>query len=221
VITSTNQKSSHVVLLGDSIFANAAYTHGGPDVLTHLQRVLPVNWRGTLCAVDGATTRDLASQLASVPSDASHLVVSIGGNDALQNSDLLSMRVASSAQALQAFADRLAPFERAYRSAIRDVVALGHPTAVCTIYNGALERDRAAIARLGVALFNDAILRTAMHLGLDIVELRTVCTDPADYANPIEPSVQGGLKIARTIARAVGATNGADAKLVRLWGGAD
>ena len=126
VITSTNQKSPHVVLLGDSIFANAAYTQGGPDVLTHLQRVLPVNWRGTLCAVDGATTSDLASQLASVPSDASHLVVAIGGNDALQNSDLLSMRVASSAQALHAFADRLAPFERAYRSAIRDVVALGH-----------------------------------------------------------------------------------------------
>ena len=83
MITSTNQKSSHVVLLGDSIFANAAYTHGGPDVLTHLRSVMPINWRGTLCAVDGALTRDLASQLACVPGDASHLVVSIGGNDAL------------------------------------------------------------------------------------------------------------------------------------------
>jgi hypothetical protein len=221
VTTSTSQKPSHVVLLGDSIFANAAYTDGGTDALTHLRSVMPINWRGTLCAVDGATTRDLASQLASLPSDASHLVVSIGGNDALQNSDLLSMRVASSAEALQAFADRLAPFERVYRSAIRHVVALGHPTVVCTIYNGSLEPERAAIARLGVALFNDVILRTARNLGLDIVELRAVCTDQADYANPIEPSVQGGLKIAHAIARAVGATNGADAKLVRLWGGAD
>jgi hypothetical protein len=138
-ITSTNQKTSHVVLLGESIFANAAYTHGGADLLAHLRSEIPINWRGTLCAMDGATIRDLASQLASVPSEASHLVVAIGGNDALQNSDLLSMRVASSAQVLQAFADRLAPFERAYRSAIRDVVALGHPTALCTIYNGALE----------------------------------------------------------------------------------
>ena len=95
MITSTSQKPSHVVLVGDSIFANAAYTRGGPDVITHLRRVPPLNWRGTLCAVDGATTRDLASQLTRVPSEASHLVVSIGGNDALHNSDLLSMRVDS------------------------------------------------------------------------------------------------------------------------------
>src|SRR3954447_24866153 len=87
VITSTSQKPSHVVLLGDSIFDNAAYTHGGPDVITHLRRVLPVDWRGTLCAVDGATSRDVASQLPCIPTDASHLVVSVGGNDALQNSD--------------------------------------------------------------------------------------------------------------------------------------
>jgi hypothetical protein len=221
VITSTSQKQSHVVLLGDSIFANAAYTHGSPDVITHLRRVLPVNWRGTLCAMDGATTGDLASQLTCVPSDASHLVVSVGGNDALQNSDLLSMRVNSSAEALEGFAERLAPFERAYRSAIRHVVALGRPTSVCTIYNGALEPERAAIARLGVALFNDVILRTAMNLGLDVVELRAVCTEQADYANPIEPSDQGGLKIASAIARSIGAMSRADAKLVRLWGGSD
>lgn len=221
MITSTSQKSSHVVLLGDSIFANAAYTHGGPDVITHLRRVLPVDWRGTLCAVDGATTRDLASQLTGVPSDASHLVVSVGGNDALQNSDLLSMRVNSSAEALEVFAARLVPFERAYRSAIRQVVALGRRTTVCTIYNGALEPERAAIARLGVALFNDVILRTAMDLRLDVVELRAVCAERADYANPIEPSAQGGLKIASAIARSIRATNRAGAKPVRLWGCSD
>jgi hypothetical protein len=169
--------------------------------------------------VDGATTHDLASQLTRVRSEASHLVVSIGGNDALHNSGLLSMRVDSSAEALQAFADRLAPFERAYRSAIRHVLALGRPTVVCTIYNGALEPERAVVARLGVALFNDVILRTAMYLGLDVVELRAVCIEPADYGNPIEPSDQGGSKIARAVARSIGATSRADTKPVRLWGG--
>ena len=217
---STSRKQPRVVLLGDSVFANAAYTRGGPDVLEHLRSVLPPDWRATLCAVDGATTRDLASQLTTVPGDASHLVISVGGNDALRNSDLLSMRVTSSAEALEAFADRLAPFERTYRSAIGHVVAAGHPTVVCTIYNGALEPERATIARLGVALFNDVILRTATNLGLDIIDLRAVCTEPADYANPIEPSVRGGLKIARAIARSVGAIS-ADRRLVRLWGGAE
>jgi hypothetical protein len=207
----------HIVLLGDSIFDNAAYTRGAPDVLTHLRSLLPDGWRATLCAVDGATSRGLASQLKSVPSGASHLVISIGGNDALQNSDLLSMRVTSSAQTLEAFAARLTAFERAYRSAIREAMALRRPTVVCTVYNGALEVERATIARVGLAMFNDVILRTAIDFGLDALELRAICAEPADYANPIEPSGQGGLKIARAIARAVGA-NGADAKPSLLWG---
>jgi len=94
------EQQSHVVLLGDSIFDNGAYTHGAPDVVTHVRSLLPGHWRATLCAIDGATIPRLASQLACVPSDASHLVIAIGGNDALQNSDLLSLRVRSSAEAL-------------------------------------------------------------------------------------------------------------------------
>ena len=214
------QHQSHVVLLGDSIFDNAAYTRGAPDVVTHLRSLLPSGWQATLCAVDGATSRVLPSQLTCVPRDASHLVIAIGGNDALQNSDLLSKRVTSSAQALEAFDDRLTTFERTYRSAIRDAMALRCSTVICTIYNGALEPERATIARVGLMMFNDVILRTAIDFGLDALELRAICTEPADYANPIEPSGQGGLKIARAIARAVGATN-ADPKPVRLWGKCD
>jgi hypothetical protein len=210
-------QESHVVLLGDSIFDNAAYTQGAPDVVTHLRRLLPPGWRATLCAVDGATSRDLASQLKGVPSDTSHLVISVGGNDALHNSDLLSMRVSSSAQALEGFAQRLATFEQAYRGAIGQAAALRRPTVVCTIYNGALEPERATIARVALALFNDVILRTAMDFGLDALELRAICTDQSDYANPIEPSGQGGLKIARAIARAIG-PNETDPQPSRLWG---
>ena len=38
----------HVVLLGDSIFDNAAYTNGGPDVVTQLRELLPAGWHATL-----------------------------------------------------------------------------------------------------------------------------------------------------------------------------
>jgi hypothetical protein len=152
-----------------------------------------------------------------VPADASHLVISIGGNDALQNSDLLSLRVTSSAQALEQFAARLTVFERAYRSALMKALSLGLPTGVCTVYNGALEPARATAARVGLALFNDAILRTAVDLRVDAVELRSICTEPADYANPIEPSNQGGLKIARAVAHLVGA-NTSQLAPARVWG---
>jgi hypothetical protein len=209
---------NHIVLLGDSIFDNATYTSGAPDVVTHLRRLLPRDWKATLCAVDGATILGLAAQLAHMPTDASHLVISIGGNDALQNSDLLSLRVSSSAQAFEIFADRITTFERAYRTAIAEVVRLRRHTAICTVYNGALEPERTTVARVGLALFNDVILRTAVDLRLDALELRSICTEPADYANPIEPSGQGGLKIARAISRLVGATDIAAAPPARVWG---
>ena len=212
--------TSHIVLLGDSIFDNRSYTSGEPDVVTHLRRLLPHGWEATLCAIDGATTAGLRAQLACVPSGASHLIVSIGGNDALQNIDLLSLPVGSTGEALGIFARRLDAFERAYRGAVEAVVALRHRTILCTIYNGALEEPRATPARVALSLFNDVIVRTAVAYGLDALELRSICTEPGDYANPIEPSGRGGLKIARAIAHAAGALD-SQTRPSRIWGAAD
>jgi hypothetical protein len=104
--------------------------------------------------------------------------------------------------------ERLARFERSYRVAIASAVALGRDTTICTIYNGNIPAPEAAVARVALMTFNDVILRVAFERGLRIIDLRLVCTEPADYANPIEPSGPGGLKIARAIARAVGAVSG-------------
>jgi lysophospholipase L1-like esterase len=192
-----------IVLAGDSIFDNAAYTGGEPDVTTHLNSLLPPGSKATLVAVDGATVSGLPAQLRRLPKDATHLVISIGGNDALANIDLLSLRAAGSAEVLQVFATRIQAFERAYRAAIADAITHQLPVTVCTIYNGALDTSIATIARLALALFNDVILRTAADRRLDVIELRAICADASDYANPIEPSGSGGLKIATAIARAV------------------
>ena len=47
------------------------------------------------------------------------------------------------------------------------------------------------------------ILRAAFAQGLPVIDLRLVCNEDADYANPIEPSAHGGEKIATVIARLV------------------
>ena len=201
--------SRHVVLLGDSIFDNAAYTGREPDVIQHLRSILPSGWKASLLAVDGSMTSHLSSQVREVPPDASHLVVSIGGNDALMNSDILALPVRSTAEALDLFDTRLREFESDYRSAIEEVLELGRPTTLCTIYNGNMpDPDQARRARIALAMFNDVILRTAFELRLSLIELRLVCSEPADYANPIEPSGPGGRKIAQAIARTVGALAG-------------
>jgi hypothetical protein len=178
----------HVALLGDSIFDNRAYTEGEPDVVSHLRQLLPDFTQATLCAVDGSTASDLPAQIARVPADASHIVISIGGNDALRNSDLLSTPVASTTEALSLFAERIARFEAAYGRAIGAVLALHRQTAICTIYNGNLDPPQAYVARMALMMFNDVILRVGFERALSIIDLRFVCSEKADYANPIEPS---------------------------------
>ena len=76
----------HIVLLGDSIFDNASYVPEGPPVVTQLRHRLPKNWRASLLAVDGHRTMDVMDQLTALPGDATHLIVSVGGNDALSES---------------------------------------------------------------------------------------------------------------------------------------
>jgi hypothetical protein len=44
---------------------------------------MPHDWTASLIAIDGSTAADLPDQLAEMPADATHVVVSIGGNDAL------------------------------------------------------------------------------------------------------------------------------------------
>lgn len=205
---------AHIVLLGDSIFDNQSYTRGAPDVVTHLRALLPPGWQATLRAVDGATTADVPRQLSGIPDAASHLVLSAGGNDALMNSDLLGTRVGSSADALVLFDKRLRPFEASYRSALAQLARRKLPVTVCTIYNGALDPDAARLARIALMMFNDVILRAAVEHRASVIELRTICVDPGDYANPIEPSGEGGRKIAAAIARAVGAVPGDPASRV-------
>jgi hypothetical protein len=194
---------SHVTLLGDSIFDNKAYTRGAPDVAAHLRDLLP-EWGVTLCARDGSTTTDVGWQLDRVPAATTHLVLSLGGNDAILNADLLDRPVRSTAEALALFENRLAAFEVSYGRALEAILDLQRHTTICTIYNGNLPDGQAGRARVALTLFNDAILRAALAQRVDVIDLRAVCTEASDYANPIEPSGFGGRKIARAIARALG-----------------
>lgn len=197
--------SPHIALLGDSVFDNGAYIDGEDDVAAQLRKLLPAGWRLTSVAVDGATTTAIPSQLRRLPEGVSNVVVSIGGNDALQHLGLLTSPLSSTAvDVLSRFAPEVDRFARDYRQAITAIAAARARVTVCTIYNGRLERHVADAARMAVAMFNDVILRTAVTMRLGVIELRDVCAAPSDYANPIEPSANGGLKIAKAILAAVG-----------------
>jgi len=193
-----------VALLGDSIFDNAAYTAGGPAVIDHLGSVLPEDWRADLLAVDGAVAADVPAQLRRLGASTTHLVLSVGGNDALHRADVLDARVQSSGQALLLLAEAAADFEARYRQSISRCLEPGLPLLICTIYNGNFpDRNYRYAVRTALLAFNDVILRVATEHDLRVLDLRLVCCTPDDYANPIEPSVQGGAKIAQAITRAL------------------
>jgi len=193
----------HVVLLGDSIFDNAAYVGRDPDVRTQLQAMLQgakESSKATLLARDGATIAEIGAQSREMPTDATHLVVSVGGNDALGAIGLLEAKATTVADALGQLATIGDAFRRDYTAMLDHVAARRLPTAVCTIYEPRFPEAalrRAAVTAL--ALLNDVISREAYSRGLALIDLRLVCDQDEDFANPIEPSAHGGAKIARTI----------------------
>ena len=111
--------------------------------------------------------------------------------------DSMSRAVATLADLSQRFAEK-------YRPAVEACRKLHLPLTLCTIYNGNFpDADFQRLASTALMVFNDVILRVGIEFRLTIIDLRFVCSSPADYANPIEPSSLGGAKIARTIVNLV------------------
>ncbi|MBV8916456.1 MAG: SGNH/GDSL hydrolase family protein [Acetobacteraceae bacterium] len=189
---------AHALLLGDSILDNRAYTGGGPDVAAQVRER---GLRCTLAAVDGSVVADVTGQLARAPADATHLVVSAGGNDALRQESAIYHPARNVAEALLLLATIVAEFRSAYTAMLDALASRRLPVAVCTVYDPAFpDPMRQRIAITGLALFNDVILREALARGLTVLDLRLICAAPADLANPIEPSSVGGAKIAAAVA---------------------
>ena len=190
----------HIVLLGDSVFDNAAYVAGGPDVVQQLRAILPPGWRATLNALDGASIADLADQLQKLPAESSHLVVSIGGNDALGEAALLDAGVASMAEALELMTRVRERFQSQYIRMLNRLLETHLSIAVSTIYEPRFpEPALRRLAATALTALNDIVTRQAFARQIDLIDLRVICDEDADFANAIEPSVHGGAKIARAI----------------------
>lgn len=191
----------HVVLLGDSILDNGRYVRGKPAVSQQLGDLLAASGgRATLLARDGDRVGDVQEQLQGLPQDATHLIVSAGGNDALDQSGLLDREMARSSELLGELAQVHARFAAAYRAMLDALGATQKPFVVCTIYDSNFEPPQKALADTALSVFNDVILRCAGEAGVPVVDLRRVFAGPADYANAIEPNEVGGAKMVAVFA---------------------
>lgn len=211
---------SHPLLLGDSVFDNGAYVEAGkPDVARQVSARLPANSTATLLAVDGHVTSDVFTQIGRLPRSATHLFLSVGGNDALQYLSALERfeeELTRFSEAIEKLRQIQDTFRRSYLPVVQELLGTGLPTILCTIYNGNFQKASPGAAfqrasfQQGMSLqalvdtilpiINDVILDAAIEYGLPLIDLGRALSEPAlDYANPIEPSAHGGAKIAEAI----------------------
>ena len=207
---------THVILCGDSIFDNRPYVQPDePDVTTQVNAILPEDSKATRLAVDGDVTEDIYRQLQSLPNDATHLFISVGGNDALGGINVFTEPVANVGEALIYVNTMRNQFETRYRKMLQHALSQQLPLTVCSIYyprfhsqnlervfpggNGVNGETFQQMAMAALANFNDAIFRQVFQLKVPLIDLRVLCDEDEDFANPIEPSAVGGQKIARAI----------------------
>jgi lysophospholipase L1-like esterase len=194
-----------IILLGDSIIDNGVYVKPGePCVAGQLQALRPLDLVKRR-ALDGAVCADvLKAQFGDFePND--YIVLSCGGNDALQHIEMLDTTFQTVSRNVLIGLWRLREnFRSDYRALLDALAATGRPVLAMTVYNPcfegygmAAEDQRAAESALSI--FNDVIQQEARSRSFDVLEIRAIFTDAADYANPIEPSATGGAKLAVAI----------------------
>ena len=169
----------NVVLLGDSIFDNKSYVGAGPDVVTSSGRPAVRLDRDARCA-RRLDHRRHQSQLNAMPQDATHLVVSVGGNNALGEKAMIEESARSVAEVLDKLAKIKAEFAKSYGAMLDGVLARKLPAAVCTIYEARYQDPTTReIAGAGLTVFNDVIMREAFARGMPVIDLRLVFDEDA------------------------------------------
>lgn len=197
-----------LALLGDSILDNASYTRPHPDTTDHLSELLAPEWTVTRHARDGAAIADVRFQVSELPRRTDVAILSVGGNDAAQHVDLLERRVSHAADVLSQLADIGDQFSHRYAALAQQLALRVDRLVVCTIYEPPMfDPLSARLARVPLGVLNDRIVRVASELQIDVLELRTVCTEASDFVRQIEPSATGARKIAFAIAALIRGTN--------------
>ena len=220
-----------IILLGDSIIDNKSYVSSNElDVTEHLEKLFydESNIAIENHAVDGDTMYQLERDHldSNLLSDATHIVVSIGGNDLLYNISFLQTtsklsKVMGKGAMIgkwglkelnpsrnkvfeETYFEIIKPFKKQYETIVANLSNHRANLLLCTVYEGDLVdsdefSDVNNSSKTMVSIFNDIVYRTANKYGADVLELRDIFVSSEDYANPIEPSHIGGGKLAKAI----------------------
>jgi len=192
-----------LALIGDSILDNDIYVSEGKSIYDFLKLYLPQEFKLTKLAIDGATSDTVKAQLENIPESITHIVISIGGNDALKLIPLLDEKTEDLNSALSKITPSVEHFRKNFSFILKQLSNLNSDNNlnlyVLNIYNSIpkLEIEK----KLIISIFNDVISEEATRLSIPIIDLRSLLIENSDFStlSPLEPSEIGGNKIAKKI----------------------
>lgn len=189
----------HVVLLGDALLEAYISIDKSPGAFE--DALLPGTRNQWKISVVSSDAVERAGPSLVLPEDATHAIIFIEGNYAIEQSGLLHSRAEARAQTLEQLALAADEFERTLKQLIHVAQAARLVIMVCTMFTPNYKdpvRQRAACAAL--AVFNDRVTKRAAEARVALIDLRLICNEPEDYDKPAQLS-KGGLQKAANVIR--------------------
>lgn len=188
----------HVVLLGDALLD--AYSSIDKTPGKFEDALLPGTRDQWKISVVSAAEVERAGPALVLPEDATHAIIFIEGNHAIQESGLLHGRPDAYGQTLEQLSLAADEFERTLERLIHVAQAARLVIMVCSMFQPNYKnpvRQRTACAAL--AVFNDRVTKRAAEARLALIDLRLICNEPDDYDKPTQLSKSGLQKAANVI----------------------
>ena len=188
----------HVVLLGDALLE--AYHSIDKTPGKFEDALLPGTRKQWKITVISSAKIERAGPSLALPQDATHALIFIEGNHAIEQSGLLDARPDAFGQTLDELALAADEFERTLERLIQMAQAARLVIMVCTMFAPNYKdpaRQRAACAAL--AVFNDRVTKRAAESRVSLIDLRLTCNEPEDYDKPTQLSQSGLQKAANVI----------------------
>jgi hypothetical protein len=188
----------HVVLLGDALLDAYSSIDKSPGEFE--DAILPGTRNQWKLSVVSAAEIERAGPSLALPKDATHAMIFIEGNHAIEQSGLLDSRPDAYGQKLEQLSLAADEFERTLARLIHAAKAARLVIMVCTMFEPSYKdsvRQRTACAAL--AVFNDRVTKRAAEARVSLIDLRLVCNEPGDYDMPVLLSKSGVHKIANVI----------------------
>jgi hypothetical protein len=196
--TPRRRRFRHVVLLGDALLE--AYHSIDKTPGKFEDALLPGTRDQWKISVISAAKIERAGPSLALPTDATHALIFIEGNHAIEQSGLLDARTGAFGHTLEQLSLAADEFERTLDRLIHVAQAARLVIMVCTMFAPNYKeaaRQRAACAAL--AVFNDRVTKRAAEERVSLIDLRLTCNEPEDYDKPTQLSQSGLQKAANVI----------------------